>query len=324
MRKNAARITALALACSLALAPAPSAALPPVLLLLVKQIVKDAAESMLKNMLLSTLNGMGCKGMAIANALQALDLRKGGGGGAGGMMGLLGGMPKMPGGATMPGLPAGMSMPGMPAGMTMPQLPAGMAIPGMPAGMGGIAGIAGMSGMSGMSGMPGLPGLPGGLGLGGPGSAEMMARMQAMMPGVGQLPADAGIDPEQMARVMQAMSRPLSPPETLAVIDEMAEIGFLPKAIQAELKECMVLLPTAAPTLGMGMGMMKPILPQLRQARDQLHALSPTEQDELVAALAADMKALPGDERKTILEFLDSGFFPKRVSDGLKAELKSR
>ena len=44
---------------------------------MVKQIVKDAAQSMLKDLMLSTLNGMGCKGMAIANALQALDLRKG-------------------------------------------------------------------------------------------------------------------------------------------------------------------------------------------------------------------------------------------------------
>jgi hypothetical protein len=79
-----------------------------VLLLLVKQIVKDAAQSMLKDLVLSTLNGMGCKGIAIANALQALDLRKGAGGGAGGMMGLLGGgVPKMPGGAAVPGMPPG-------------------------------------------------------------------------------------------------------------------------------------------------------------------------------------------------------------------------
>ena len=76
-----ARVAALSLACSLALAPAPSAAIAPVLLLLIKQIAKDAAQSMLKDLVLSTLTGMGCKGMAIANALQSLDLRKGGGGG---------------------------------------------------------------------------------------------------------------------------------------------------------------------------------------------------------------------------------------------------
>ena len=37
---------------------------------MVKQIVKDAAQSMLKDLVLSTLNGMGCKGLAIAIALR--------------------------------------------------------------------------------------------------------------------------------------------------------------------------------------------------------------------------------------------------------------
>ncbi|MCE9658597.1 MAG: hypothetical protein K8R60_08560 [Burkholderiales bacterium] len=301
MTRSRRRIAASMLVLLLTLSPLPGQALAPVLLLLVKQIVKDAAQSMLKDMLLSSLNGMGCKGMAIANALQALDLRKGAGGG--GMMGMFGGaMPKLPSGGAMPGLPAGMAMPQMPGGMTMPQMPAGMSIPGMPAMPGGMAGMTGM-------------------GLGAPGSEEMMARMRAMMPGGGQMPAGTGIDPEQMSRIMQAMSQPLSPPETLAVIDEMTEIGFLPKAMQAELKECMVLIPTAAPALGMGMGMLKPMLPQLRQAREQLHALSPAEQDELVAALAPEMKALPADERKNLLEFLDSGFFPKRVAEGLRRQL---
>ena len=44
MRKHLARAAALTLACSLAFAPAPSAAIPPLLLLMVKQIVKDAAS----------------------------------------------------------------------------------------------------------------------------------------------------------------------------------------------------------------------------------------------------------------------------------------
>ncbi len=320
MKQSLARIGAVALACSLVLAPMQSEAIAPLLLLLVKQIVKDAAQSMLKDMVLSSLNGMGCKGMAIANALQSLDLRKGPGG-AGAVMGMLGGMPKMPAGMPgMPGMPAGMSMPGVPAGMGMPQMPGGMSLPGgmampqMPGGMG----IPGMpAGVPGMASMTGMPGMPGGA------EGEMMGRMRDLMPNAGQLPAGTGIDPEQMARIMQAMSQPLSPPETLAVIDEMTEIGFLPKAMQTELKECMVLLPAAAPALGMGMGMLKPMLPQLRQARQQLHALSPAEQDEMVAALSTELKAMPLADRKALLEFLDSGFFPKRVSDGLKLQLTS-
>ena len=60
-------------------------------------------------------------------------------------------------------------------------------------------------------------------------------------------------------------------------------------------KECMVLVPATVPALGMGMGMLKPMIPQLRQARAEMRALSPAEQ------------------RSALLENLDSGFFPPRV-----------
>ena len=33
------------------------------------------------------------------------------------------------------------------------------------------------------------------------------------------------------------------------------------------------------------------------------------------------MKALNADERKTFLEFLDGGFFPKRVAEGVRRQL---
>ena len=33
------------------------------------------------------------------------------------------------------------------------------------------------------------------------------------------------------------------------------------------------------------------------------------------------MKALSAEERKTFLEFIDGGFFPKRVALGLRAQL---
>jgi hypothetical protein len=102
-------------------------------------------------------------------------------------------------------------------------------------------------------------------GMGGVGTIppEMAARMSAMMPAGGQMPA--GLGPDQMAmmaRLQQAMGEPLSPAETVATIDELAELGFLPKPIQAELKECsMVVLPTSTVALGMGMGMLRLIIP---------------------------------------------------------------
>lgn len=282
------RCCAITLATALALAPIPSHAIAPALLLMVKQIGKQAATSMIKDTLLSGLNDMGCKGMALSNALTATNLR----GAAGGM---LGGIPKMPAGMTMPNLPTGMTMPNLPTGMTMPNMPAGMGIPNLPAGAG-------------------IPN-------------DLAARMGALMPNAAQLPPGMAIGPEQMAmmaQMQQAMSQPLSVAETLATIDEMVELGFLPKAIQAEFKDCLTLVPAAAPALGMGMGLLKPMIPQLRQVRAELHTLSPAELDEVAAAMLQEMKALPTDERAALIEHLDSGFFPPRVSQRVKAGLAGK
>ncbi len=273
------RLLTLSLATALATAPAPSDAIAPALLFMIKQIAQQAATSMIKDTLLSSLSGMGCKGIALSNALSALDMR---GGGAGA---LLGGMPKMPAGMTMPNMPNMPSMPTLPGGV-------GMALGGLPPGMS-------------------IP-------------PEMAAKMGAMIPGGGQLPPGMAMDPEQMAmmaRMQQAMKEPLSPAETMATIDELFELGFLPKAIQAEFKECMVLVPATIPALGMGMGMMKPMIPQMRQARDELRALSPAEQDEVAATLAQQLKELPADQRAALLEHLDSGFFPPRVAQGARAAI---
>lgn len=262
-----ARLCALTLAAALLLPPVPSHAIAPLLLVMLKQLAQDAAKSMLKDMLLSQLNGMGCKGMALANALQGMTLR----GALGSVAGSV--LPPM-------NLPLGMGM-----GMGM-GIGTGMAVP-----------------------------------------PEMAAKMGSLMPGLGQLPAGMALDPEQMAamaRMQQAMSQPLSPRETLASIDALTELGFLPQPVQAELKDCMRLIPGATQALGMGMGMLQPMIPQLREARAELHALPIAEQDEVAAALAQDLSSLSIDERKALADFLDSGFFPKRVADGVKARMAAR
>ena len=278
MTPTVARSGALALALALAFAPAPSAAIAPALLFMIKQIAQQAATSMVKDALLSGLSGMGCKGIALSNALSAFDLRRAGGG----VGGLMGGLPKIPGAGalSMGGLPNGM---GLPPGMGMPS---GMNIP-----------------------------------------PEMAAKMGALMPSASQLPPGMAIDGDpmaMMARVQQMMGQPLSPPETLATIDELFELGFLPKAMQTELKECMLLVPSSIEVLGMGMGMIKPMIPQLRQARAELHALSPAEQDEVAATLTQQMLELPADQRAALTEHLDSGFFPRRISLAVKAATAAR
>ena len=291
------RLGAFALAAAIALVPARSEAIAPALLFVLKQIAQDMAKSMLKDALVSGLAGMGCKGIALASALEALDLRRGIGniGGAGAMLGLAGG------GSAKIGLGAAAMPSGMPNLSAMAGMPALPSLAGMPA-LGSVSGLAG----------------------GGGASAELAARMHRLMPDAGQIPAGAGLGPDQLAtmtRMLQSMSEPLSPVQTVATIGELSELGFLPKAVQTELKECMLVLPASIPALGMGMAMLKPIVPQLRQAREQMRSLSPAEQDEVAAALAAEIAPLPKEQRAEFIEHLGSGFFPPRVSDGVKQRL---
>jgi hypothetical protein len=86
----------------------------------------------------------------------------------------------------------------------------------------------------------------------------------------------------------------------------------------------MVLAPDTTAAPGIGMGMLKPMLPQLRQAREELYALSPADQDEVAALLMQQMKTLPAAERVALIEHLGSGFFPPRVSEAVKAGLAVR
>jgi hypothetical protein len=69
------------------------------------------------------------------------------------------------------------------------------------------------------------------------------------------------------------------------------------------------------------MGMLKPIIPQLQRARDELRAMSPEEQDEVAAMLAQEVQTLPSDQRAALMEHLDAGFFPPRIGAGVKSRL---
>ena len=255
------RATLGSVAITLALASAPSQAVAPIIAIFAKQMLTDMVTSTAKSMLLGGLDGMGCKGQALAIAITSV-----GNIGAGRDM------------------PAGMALPTMPGMARMPALPGGMPS------------------------MPGMGALP-------PGSPDLAAMMARMMPGVA-MPPGMALEPEQAAMLTQlqgGMSAPLAPAETLATIDEMSELGLLSTAMNTELKDCMALLPHAAPAMGVAMGMMKPMLPQFRDARDQMRALSPEEQDELAASLGQELDKAPAKDRKAMLGELGGGLFPPRV-----------
>ena len=191
-------------------------------------------------------------------------------------------------------------------------LPGAAGVGGMPA-MPAVPGTSTGPGIAGMTEMPGMGGVP-------PEMAAQMARMMTGMPG-------GGLDAEQSASVAELqrlMGAPLSPLETIATINEMSELGLLSAAMSTELKECLLLLPQSAPGMGMAMGMMKPMLSQIREARDEMRTLSPVEQDELAASLAEEFDKVPAADRKRMLTELGGGLFPPRVVETLSRRYGAR
>ena len=265
MKTRSVRTALAALAITLSLVAPPSHALAPLIAMLGKKMLQDILQNSLKDMLLDSVSGMGCKGTALANSIRSLG-----------------------------NVSSVNSVKGMGAGM-MPNMTA------MP----------NMQGIPGMPGMPNMAGVP----------PEMAAMMSRMMPG--GLPGgglNGGLTAEQtqmLAALTGGMGAPVSPQETMGTIDEMAELGLLPKAIASDLKDCLLVLPQSAQALGMAMGMMKSVLPQFREARDQMRQLSPVEQDELAAVLAQDLDQAPVADRKQMLTGLRGGLFPPRVVDAL-------
>ena len=180
---------------------------------------------------------------------------------------------------------------------------------GVMSGMFAMPSIPAMPTMHGMPGVLSTPGMPGMAGM----PPEIAAMMSRMMPG-------GGLNAEQtelLADLKDSMGAPLSRQETLATIDEMGELGLLSQAMASELKECLLVLPQSAQAMGMAMGMMKSMLPQFREARDEMRGLSPLEQDELAATLAQQLDQAPEADRKRMLTELRGGLFPTRVVDAL-------
>jgi len=64
------------------------------------------------------------------------------------------------------------------------------------------------------------------------------------------------------------------------------------------------------------------IMARLQQPMSQ--PLSPAEQDAVATVPAQELKSLPADQRAVLMEHLDSGFFPRRAGEGVKAGLAAR
>jgi hypothetical protein len=196
-----------------------------------------------------------------------------------------------------------------PGGVKQALLPSAM--PTMPAAMPQGMGVA----------MPGLPA--------GADAAQMAALMQQSM--AGRMPAGGAMTPEMTAQMsgamrglQQAMSQPLSRSETLAVFDELTELGIMTPAMQSEMRDCVTLAPpdtTAA--LGTAGAMFKNmVLPQLRTAREQMANLQPAEREQLADEIATAMKQASPEDRKAFQQGFGQGFFPPEVVEAVKAKMR--
>ena len=90
-------------AITLALMATPSQAIAPLIALLGKQLLQDMVMTPAKSMLMDSLRGTGCKGTALANALDSFGSIKGGG------LGVLRGLPGAAGVGGMGGMPPEMA-----------------------------------------------------------------------------------------------------------------------------------------------------------------------------------------------------------------------
>jgi hypothetical protein len=64
------------------------------------------------------------------------------------------------------------------------------------------------------------------------------------------------------------------------------------------------------------------VLPQLRQAREQMANLSPEQRDQFVDEIAQAMKDASPEDRKAFQEGFGVGFFPPDVVESVKARLR--
>ena len=278
-----------ALAASVLCAPAHGA-LPLIAAGMGKQLIKNMLIDGIKSQLIGSLGDMGCKGAALASVLSSTT---------GGGSGLAGGVAALSGG--IPGMPAGLP------GLTGAMPPAG-GMPGMP-----VAGA--------MTIAPGA--------LGAMGSPQMMAMLEQFSArGTGAMPA---MSPEHAAQMQagmvamqQAMAQPLSRSETLAVFDELAELGVMTPAMRSEVRDCVMLAPpSSSAALGMSGSMVKNmVLPPLRDARAQMAALTPEQREQLAGEIAQALAEASPEDRKAFQEGFAAGFFPPDVVDAVKAKLR--
>ena len=245
---------AIALSLAAFLQPARSVAQAPQMVSMARQILQNVVLGSVKNELIGSLAGLGCRGSTIAGLAAAASA-----GGAKGAAAAVG--PR----ATMGGMdPAAMQR------------------------------------------------------------AMEMAQKQMGAQGMQLSPEQQALMQKAMSQMQTASSQPLSPAETAAVFDELADLGLVSDSMRKEAKDCISAAPPGSTeSLGSAGAMIRStVLPAARQAKERMANLSPDEQKQLADGVVEALASATPADRKAFFDGMGLGFFPAPVVEQVRARVK--
>ncbi len=127
-----------------------------------------------------------------------------------------------------------------------------------------------------------------------------------------------------MAAMSAAAAHPLSSDESKKVFDDLVTLKLLDEQRLGELVECSTAAgPEGARALGQTAAIFKAtVLPPLMDARQRFADLTPPEQTELAAQIAAELERTPAKERQEFLDGFGTGLFPDSVIQQVRAKIQ--
>lgn len=165
----------------------------------------------------------------------------------------------------------------------------------------------------------------------GAGGMDPATMQQAMEMAQQQMAAQGRqLTPEQQAMMQKAMrnmqtasAQPLSPIETTAVFDELADLGLINSSLRKEANDCISSAPPgSAGAVGSAGAMLRStVLPAARQAKARMASLSPEEQKQLGDGVVDALNSASPADRKAFFDGMGAGFFPPAVIEQVKAKV---
>ncbi len=337
MNPYAFRLRAALVSAALAAVATAAPAVVPLIAGLGKQILQNLILGEIKGQLIGSLAQMGCKGAALAGVIATIDARHVAAGAAKVPLPTGAAMPDVAatGTATAPSGGGGIlsslrnamrSMVGGAAPQDRIATPADAAAHPAVAEAQRITGGPVHIGSGNVAGADRAPDLAGAYALA---QREIAAAArQSPLGAMSGVEAATQLDPAQAAQVgqimgqmQQAMAQPLSRAETLAVFDEMAQVGVLTPAMRSEARGCILLAPPSADAaLGQTGAMLKAmLLPQLQAMKQRLADLTPEDQQRLADELVQALREADARDRKAFGDGFGAGFFPPSVVQRVRA-----